>query len=226
MSNIYEQIESIREINRSHKLVIFVGAGVSKNSGVCSWWELVKDIANKIDYNDICEKCELKFQPTTEGDEKCSSCCLGDSFCECPYRFNYSDTEFLKIPQYFYEMQGEETYIQFLQRTFNKSYTPNEIDELIVELKPEHIITTNYDHLIEDVKSAIVSDYTVISQDKDLLEKYGKKYIIKMHGDINDIKNVVLKEDDYLNYSKSHELIEMFIKSLLFDKTFYLLAIH
>ena len=41
-----------------------------------------------------------------------------------------------------------------------------------------------------------------------------------MHGDINDIKNVVLKEDDYLNYSKSHELIEMFIKSLLFDKTF------
>ena len=42
MEKIISQIEKIREINNQNKLVIFVGAGVSKNSGVCSWWELIK----------------------------------------------------------------------------------------------------------------------------------------------------------------------------------------
>ena len=41
-----------------------------------------------------------------------------------------------------------------------------------------------------------------------------------MHGDIDDIENIVLKEDDYLNYSQNHIIIETFIKSLLIDKTF------
>jgi len=48
MEIIYSQIEKIREEKRNHRLVIFVGAGVSKNSGACSWWELVKEIADKI----------------------------------------------------------------------------------------------------------------------------------------------------------------------------------
>lgn len=51
-------------------------------------------------------------------------------------------------------------------------------------------------------------------------QKKGRNYIIKMHGDIDDIQNIVLKEDDYLNYSQNHIIIETFIKSLLIDKTF------
>ena len=44
MNKIIEQIEKIKQINSNENLVIFVGAGVSKNSGVCSWWELVKEM--------------------------------------------------------------------------------------------------------------------------------------------------------------------------------------
>lgn len=51
MNKIIEQIEKIKQINLNENLVIFVGAGVSKNSGVCSWWELVKEIADKIGEN-------------------------------------------------------------------------------------------------------------------------------------------------------------------------------
>ena len=57
MDKLVKQIEKIREINKQHKLVILY-AGVSQNSGVCSLVELVKDIAIRIDYNDICEKCK------------------------------------------------------------------------------------------------------------------------------------------------------------------------
>lgn len=219
MNKIIEQIEKIREINKQHKLVIFVGAGVSRNSGVCSWWDLVKKIAIEIGYNDICEKCELKYLTTTEGDESIVSCRFNN--CPCQHEFSFSSEEFLKIPQYYYEEKGEKEYLQLLNDVFCKPYDPNAIDKLIVALEPEHIITTNYDHLIEDVKIPNISNYTVIKSDNDLLEKgrYGAKYIIKMHGDIDDLNNIVLREDDYLNYSLNHELLEIYIKSILIDKT-------
>lgn len=218
MAELIEQIKKIREINKQHKLVIFVGAGVSRNSGVCSWWELIKDIASKIGYNDICDNCEMKNLICSECGKDLELCTINNYNCQ--YKYNYSSDDFLKIPQFFYEEKGEEEYIRFLKEKFCQKYEPNAIDELIIDLEPEHIITTNYDHLIEDVKSPNISDYTVIKNDNDLLEKYGLKYIIKMHGDIDDIKNIVLKEDDYLNYSQNHELIEMYIKSILIDKTF------
>ena len=58
-NKIIEQIEKIKQINSNENLVIFVGAGVSKNSGVCSWWELVKEIADKIGENKY-TSCEIK----------------------------------------------------------------------------------------------------------------------------------------------------------------------
>ena len=223
MDKIIEQIEKIREINKQHKLVFFVGAGVSRNSGVCSWLDLVKDIAIRIDYNDICENCKMKNLICSECGETLELCSF-DNY-KCQYKRNYSPDEFLKIPQYFYEEKGEEQYIQLLNEKFGGNYTPNIIDDLIFEIKPEHIITTNYDHLLEDTKNINVSKYTIIKSDKELLTKPGKHYIIKMHGDKDDfdkcrINNIVLKEDDYLKYSHTHEIIESYIKSLLFDKTF------
>lgn len=217
MDKIISQIEKIREINNQNKLVIFVGAGVSKNSGVCSWWELVRDIAIKIGYDDICEKCAIKY-------EYYSECGEGYEFCssnsKCHMKHNFSAEEFLKIPQYFYDTKEKDEYYNFLKKKFCKSYDSNIIDELIIQLNPEHIVTTNYDHLIEDVKHPYVSNYTVIECDGDLLEKNGRRYIIKMHGDIDKLEEIVLKEDDYLKYSQNHILIETYIKSLLIDKTF------
>ena len=45
-------------------------------------------------------------------------------------------------------------------------------------------------------------------------------YLIKMHGDIDDIEHIVFKEDDYLRFSHTHSLIELYIKSLLIDHVF------
>ena len=46
-------IESIKEIQRAQendRLVIFVGSGVSNNSSIPTWKELIKEIAIKIEY--------------------------------------------------------------------------------------------------------------------------------------------------------------------------------
>lgn len=223
MNVIIEQIEKIKQINSNENLVIFVGAGVSKNSGVCSWWELVKEIADKISENK-CTSCEVK-------DLICGECgkpielCSMDS-CNCKLKYDFSAEDFLRIPQHFYESFGnteeeKKPYYDFLKDKFcSEEYKSNIIDEIIVKLQPEHIITTNYDHLLENVNNPSISKYAVITKDDDILSKKGRNYIIKMHGDIDDIKNIVLKEDDYLNYSQKHIIIETYIKSLLIDKTF------
>lgn len=223
MNQIIEQIEKIQQINSNDNLVIFVGAGVSKNSGVCSWWELVKEIADKIGENK-CTSCKIK-------DLICGKCgdqielCSIDGY-NCKLKYDFSAEDFLRIPQHFYESFGDteeekKPYYDFLKDKFcSDEYKTNIIDEIIVTLQPEHIITTNYDHLLENVNDPRVSKYAVITKDDDILSKKGRNYIVKMHGDIDDIENIVLKEDDYLNYSQNHIIIETFIKSLLIDKTF------
>ena len=202
MNKIIEQIEKIKQINSNKNLVIFVGAGVSKNSGVCSWWELVKEIADKIGENK-CTSCGIKDLRCGECGEKIEICSIDGYNCKLKYDFSAED--FLRIPQHFYESfsdseEEKNIYYDFLKEKFCcDKYESNIIDEIIVKLQPEHIITTNYDHLLENVNDPSVSKYAVITRDDDILSKKGRNYIIKMHGDIDDIQNIVLKEDDYLN---------------------------
>lgn len=93
------------------------------------------------------------------------------------------------------------------------------LSNVIFDINPVHIITTNYDHLLEDSENELRTQYDVIKNDADLLKSEKSKYIIKMHSDIDEPDKIVLKEQDYLNYSQNHVLIEMFVKSLLVDHT-------
>lgn len=147
MEIIHSQIEKIRKEKKNHKLVIFVGAGVSRNSGACSWFELVKEIAEKIKYSK-CNDCEMKAINCTFCDNKVKVC--NDN---CYFKYNFSNEEFLLIPQLFFDSQDEnhEEYYSFIRDKFSAVGKPNIIDDIIISLDPECIITTNYDHLIEDV---------------------------------------------------------------------------
>jgi len=124
-----------------------------------------------------------------------------------------SRDQYLKIPQYYHNERGFKEYFDVLKKKFSINYKPNVIHNLIFELNPAHIITTNYDRLIEIFDEQNGSNYFVVKKDEDLPYSSKNKMIIKMHGDI-DIGNFVLREDDYLNYSINFRLIETFIKSL------------
>ena len=189
-----EWIDSIREIlkaNSENRLVMFVGAGVSMNSGLPSWAQLVKDIAKKIKY----ENCNNTF----------------------------SQEDYLRIPEYYFQSDrsnGKTGYRRFLKNHLKFGANPKIIDDEIIKVNPHHIITTNFDTLIEESEEFLANRYRVISCDNDLLSKSSDNYLIKMHGDINDLKNIVLKESDYLEYEQRHPLICAFIKSLLINHTF------
>ena len=56
----------------------------------------------------------------------------------------------------------------------------------------------------------------IIIEEKDICNpKKNNNYIIKLHGNIDKLSTIVLKEQDYLGFSETHKLIEPFFKLIL-----------
>jgi hypothetical protein len=200
--NINEMLRDIREASLQDRLVIFIGAGVSRNSGFKLWQEIVKEMDANISYSssDRCEK--------------------------------YTSDELLKIPQFVYDQdQDHSQYFNMLEAEYGKKIDePNIIIDTLLQLKPKHIITTNFDNLIEfsldksDLVDAPIDGkldrYTRIYKDADMINAKRSRLFIKMHGDCVNKDQLVLKERDYLQYSSSHSFIETFIKTLFINHIF------
>ena len=84
--NLYQKINDIKKAKEDDKLVIFVGAGVSSNSGIPNWRGLVQGFAKQLGYSK-CKECIYRKK-----NKKCS-----DNL-ECEINAD----EYLKIPQYYY----------------------------------------------------------------------------------------------------------------------------
>ena len=129
------------------------------------------------------------------------------------------ENDYLKIPQIYFNERQEKEYIEKVRSVLkHNKIKHNEIHEEIFELNPEHILTTNFEDLLEQVINKKSLPFSVVTQDKDLPYSYNTKLLVKIHGDLNNT-DFVLKEDDYLNYSKNHPLIEAFINSIFASKT-------
>lgn len=218
---LIDQIYYLREKADNNKLAVFVGAGVSCNvQGMPSWAELVAKMAKEVGYVK-CNNCRRK----KDCESKCGHCeIIDDCGGKCPICDDFSTDEFLKIPQYLYN-QDKEAYNRVLSENIgDHAIQDAPLSKAIFEINPHHIITTNYDRLLEESNSGLNIQHHVVIKDKDLLDAEKSKYIIKMHGDVLQPDTIVLKEQDYLEYSQHHVLIELFLKSLLADHTILFLG--
>lgn len=221
ISDLFSNIDILREKVELNKLVVFVGAGVSRNvPGLPSWHDLIVEMAKTIDYS----KCSLCWHKD-DCKKRCSSCSNRDDCIQkCLVSDDFSSDEYLKIPQYVYN-HDETIYWGVVKKSIADESVPDApLSKAIFEINPSHIITINYDRLLEASESEYKSQYDVVITDKDLLNASKSKYIIKMHGDVQHPETIVLKEQDYLEYSQKHVLIELFIKSLIADHTILFLG--
>lgn len=136
-------------------------------------------------------------------------------------KVKYTNEELLSIPQkYFYKISGDK---KLFFETINEALElegkePNIIHELILLLRPISILTTNFDDLIERSASLNYLPYQLIATDSEVSSINGNPFILKVHGDLLH-KNIVLMDEDYLNYSTSFKLIETLIKSIFATNT-------
>lgn len=174
-------VSLLKNAINNDKLVIFAGAGVSKDSGIPLWNELLNEIKDNLNEEII-------------------------------------ENDPLKIAQILYNEKGEKEYNDIIKKSlFKNKSSYNPLHEIIFELNPQHIITTNYDDFFEDIIKNKGLPFSVVSKDIDLPYAEHKNLLIKYHGDF-DNKNIILKESDYLEFSKNNTLKEIFVKSLFSNK--------
>lgn len=127
--------------------------------------------------------------------------------------------DYLRIPQYYYNARGKKEYTQLMQDVFlyRRYISSQPVHDQIIRFNTQTIITTNYDNLIEKAAEKNSEMIRVISKDSDLPYRKAGRELIKIHGDFEN-DNFVLKEDDYLAYSRNFTLIENYIKSIIGTK--------
>ncbi len=135
---------------------------------------------------------------------------------------NYTSDEYLKIPQIFYDVKGETAYDNILKDVFSIEKNPNLIHYKLIAMNPVHIITTNYDNLIEKTCWQRGKYYSHISAEEDVAIASSSRYLLKAHGDFArgfKGENIVLKESDYINYDLNSPLISNLMKTLMATHT-------
>ena len=134
---------------------------------------------------------------------------------------NYSSDENLRIPQIFYHSIGknEEQYYKFIEKNLiQEDLFPNEVHKALLSFNPVSFVTTNFDDLLETAAIQYCQSYISIACDNEVVDINGDKYILKLHGDLKH-KNIVFKEEDYLNYSENFKLMETLLKSIFSTNT-------
>lgn len=160
----------------SQKYVLFIGAGVSKDAGVPSGWDILIQTLQRM----ILQEDEGKRNVTKEDVEKFYK----DKFEE---KFGYSNI----IGQLFPSNEEQRDYL----KSFFRGVLPGEAHRFIAELVKEklikYIITTNFDTLIETALDdvGLKGQYTVIDSHDDVLtsKPWNKEdvcRIYKIHGTI------------------------------------------
>lgn len=180
-------VEDILEYKKKKKLAFFVGAGVSAVSNYPSWSDLVKDMAD-----------ELKYKYKIDAD--------GKAF--------FPSDEYLRIPQIYYDNKGKKKYYEKVNSSFSNNCEPNKVHDLIMQINPYHILTTNYDTLLEQAANKYGINYSVINHDEKVAVTPTKRYILKVHGDF-EYNKFVLKEQDYLDYERDYILIDTVMKTII-----------
>lgn len=128
------------------------------------------------------------------------------------------ENDYLKIAQLYKNQRKHKEYKERVEEILDAQNNRfNSIHEELLSLKPCHIVTTNYDVLLESAIAKKNERYYTVSRDEDLPYNRGERLLIKMHGDFKT-DNIVLTENDYLDYSRNFPLIRAYIMSLFASK--------
>jgi hypothetical protein len=176
-----------REVTES-RLSLLVGSGVSTACGFPSWDSLLTSMKRAL------------RQRVSDGQRADL-----DSFL--------ASRDHIKIAERYRRTVGESEYFRFLRKNFRHcAFTIAPVMRHLKHFARRTVFTTNYDKLLETVfRGANKEDPIVIF---DHLQLSGlpadELRIVKLHGDIDHPKTIVLTERDYLNYDERYSGLEQY----------------
>lgn len=182
-------LAKVGEILQREDTVLFIGAGLSRWSGLPSWKGLIEELADFIESQGL--SADLVRKEAKAND-------------------------LLQAASYGVDLLTKPQFAEFMRKACRfGTASPHEIHSKVVRLGPTCFITTNYDHLIEeslnkwrpDQYSRIVSNKQ-LTETADIIQARATNFVFKPHGDVCDIDSVILTREQYrvLYGDKAHIL--------------------
>lgn len=187
----------LTEAYKNGKLNLFIGSGVSAASKLVSWDDL------------ILKMCDIIKRENTAYSKK-------------------DIEEFLKkgdhldIAELFKDTVGERQYYRFLRELIRQDVSLSKIHKSIAKLQRVNtFFTTNYDKLLETtLRVGNKQDPLVVLHPEQLgFEEEHEKKIIKLHGDIDHPRTIILTRQDYAEYNSKHKDFELGLKDSIINST-------
>lgn len=163
-------IGDLKKAIHQKKVILFVGAGVSKNIGLPLFSELIDEVARRLNYDPCIFKSLSNYQSLVEY-YQIKRKGIGDLRSFMDVEWHKQDTTILDTTSIYRD---------------------------IVELSFPMIYTTNYDSWLEKAHEHFGKPYVKIVGVKDFVHiSDGITQIVKFHGDFSDDKSIVLTESSY-----------------------------
>ena len=184
-------MDDLIESYRVKNVILFVGAGVSKNLGLPTWSELISHIADELGYDPEIYKT------------------FGDSLALAEYyRVKTGSIGPLR------------SWMDTNWHSANVDLQGSEIHKFIVNLKFPMIYTTNYDRWLEKSYELYEKEYTKIAGVSDIAKiKDGVTQIIKFHGDFDNDDTIVLDESSYFERLEFETPLDIKLRSDVLGKS-------
>ncbi|MFO0841582.1 MAG: SIR2 family protein [Gemmataceae bacterium] len=129
----------------------------------------------------------------------------------------------LDVAQWYREEFGNERLAKVLGETFGGAGgLPTLAHYLLTGLPARHIITTNYDHLLERALKALKRHPVAVVSQEDVTRTGGPGvYVVKIHGDAEHPADIVLTRDDYHAFFERRPAMALLLEGLLLNQTFF-----
>jgi hypothetical protein len=179
---------------RNGECVVFVGAGLSANSGMTGYRELIKKMAD-----------ELEMGDDIEADQEA----------------------YLDLAQMYREEKEPAAVVELVKSLFGRASDarPSLAHYLLMGLPVRFVITTNYDHLLEQCLEALHRSPVRVIDREDVAETgyRDRTYVVKFHGDA-ERGDIILSRNDYDSFFQNRPDMASLLEGLLLNQTFFFIG--
>jgi hypothetical protein len=128
----------------------------------------------------------------------------------------------LDLAQWYREHFGKKRLAELLRTTFSAEGRPTLAHYLLMALPLRLVITTNYDHLLEQALTALKRHPLPVIRQEDVVHTGGAGvYVVKLHGDAHHPDEIVLTRDDYHTFFENRPAMALLLEGLLLNQTFF-----
>lgn len=130
--------------------------------------------------------------------------------------------EYLDVAQWYREKKSNDRLAAVLREKFAGKGTPTLAHYLLLALPIQHILTTNYDHLIEKTLVGLKRHPVKVVNELEVAQTGGAgTYVVKFHGDADRAEEIVLSRDDYDAFFEKRPAMAALLEGLLLNRTFF-----